>query len=547
MNYGPELVAALADELKTYIASPLLKIDGGGNHCIFSFKGKPPLFLTWDGQVFGICSLLGDDAREMRAVSTKTPLLFALQKRLGGAELTDVSAVKGDRVLVFAFRKFVGGGAVRTSRFVLELTGRMSNAVLLDEDGTIIEAARHVYPNVNRYRTIVPGTEYVPPPPMGGTEPTEDMDDAELLSALRRPLGLGRTLAAELTRLCEGGFYSLVRDALFARPPIFQRIGNYLTAAGAELPSAAVRGGTGLGICRAEVAGEIRRRSLKGIASRALKLLDRTSKSRARHADGLRNRIEKFENCEQFRQAGEALLQNIGRVKIGSGQTSLSLKYWDADGEREIKIAVDPSLGVQANAKNYFKKYKKYSADVGEARTKLEELLEEMDDIAALKANIERVADAERLTGLCEQVAQQYEPERKAKPQKKQKKALPPHLRFTLGESLILVGMNERGNRFVTFQEASPDDLWFHVHERPGSHVILKNPPEDADALARAVRAAASLALFYSKCEDGTSVIDYTQKKHVRHIQGAGPANVTYKHPSTVLVARGEWEGILKG
>ena len=123
---------------------------------------------------------------------------------------------------------------------------------------------------------------------------------------------------------------------------------------------------------------------------------------------------------------------------------------------------------------------------------------------------------------------------------------MPPHLRFALGDSLILVGMNERGNRYVTFQEAAPDDLWFHVHEFPGSHVILKNPPADAAERERAVRAAASLALRYSECGDRSSVVDYAEKKQVRHIQGGGPANVTYKRPSTVLVGPNDWKEIIE-
>ncbi|MBP3836377.1 MAG: DUF814 domain-containing protein, partial [Pyramidobacter sp.] len=149
---------------------------------------------------------------------------------------------------------------------------------------------------------------------------------------------------------------------------------------------------------------------------------------------------------------------------------------------------------------------------------------------------------------VCEQIAQQYADataHKKAAPSHKAKKPLPPHLRFAIGNSLILVGLNERGNRYVTFQEAAPDDLWFHVHEFPGSHVILKSPPADETERERAVRAAASLALCYSECGDKTSVIDYTEKKQVRHIAGAGPANVTYKRPQTVLVSSDEWKEIL--
>ena len=211
-------------------------------------------------------------------------------------------------------------------------------------------------------------------------------------------------------------------------------------------------------------------------------------------------------------------------------------------------MRLNPALDLQGNAQAYFKKYQKYRADVEAVRRQVDALQAELDDIAALEANLKRVDSVEKLTEVCEQIAQQYadaSAHKKAAPSHKAKKPLPPHLRFAIGNSLILVGLNERGNRYVTFQEAAPDDLWFHVHEFPGSHVILKSPPADETERERAVRAAASLALCYSECSDKTSVIDYTEKKQVRHIAGAGPANVTYKRPQTVLVSSDEWKEIL--
>jgi len=37
---------------------------------------------------------------------------------------------------------------------------------------------------------------------------------------------------------------------------------------------------------------------------------------------------------------------------------------------------------------------------------------------------------------------------------------------------LILVGKNSRQNEEVTFQQATPDDLWLHARGVPGAHVV---------------------------------------------------------------------------
>ncbi len=544
MNYGPEFVSSLVPELKTRCASPLQRVESGGDWCAFAFKSCAPLFFTWNPETFGICTISSDELRELRSGGVKTPFAMGLQRHLVGGSMVDVSCIAGDRVLKLRFQRYVGGGVSRETTLILELMGRMSNAIFTDESGIVLEAAKHVHPDVNRYRSVVPGSPYMPPPPVTGVFPNSQMSDDELAACLRTPRGLSRPVAHELLRLWECGCHDLVREALFGEVKIFQRLGNCLTSLGAPLPGAKIFDGTGLALCQKFIAGEIERRAMKNIAARAAKILDRQRGRRAKHAEGLRSQIQMAEDCDKFRIAGEAILQNLD--KTTGRAASAIFNYWDAEGQKSVEVALDPSLDLQGNAKNYFKKYRKYRTDVAQVRERLEIILAELADIESLTSNLKRVKNAEKLTSLCGQIQEQYDPKKTKSSPKKAKKSLPPHLRFSFHGSPILVGMNERGNRYVTFSEASPDDLWFHVHEFPGSHVILKNPPADPQELDRAIRAASSLALCYSECTDDQSAVDFTEKKHVRHISGKGPANVTYKFPRTAVVGPNDWQEILR-
>lgn len=548
MNYGPELIEALVPFLKKYRELPVIKIEGGADWCTLTFKTLGSLFFTWNPETFGICSVTGDQQREFRTVSSKTPFVMALQRHMGGGSLTDVESVPGDRILKLKFRRFLGGGVSREFTLILECMGRFSNALFLDEDGCILECAKHIYPEVNRYRSVLPGGSYTPPPPIDGVRGYKDMTDDGLEEFLKCPVGLGRILNKELSRLWKAGYTEMVRDALFGDEVIFQTIGGkYLTALGILLPGAERGDDDGLKFCRCYIADSIERRGLKNIASRAMAVIERQTGGRMRHIDGLRNQIEKGKTCDKYRVAGEAILQNLHRTDVHGGD--VEFEYWDENGLQKTVVHLDPALDLQGNSKKYFKKFRKYRTDIPGVERKLEELLEELEDLRALENNLKRVDSAERLVELCDQVTSQYDSSKKKKtknPNRKTKKPLPPHLRFDCGSSIILVGMNEKGNRYVTFRAATPEDLWFHVHEVPGSHVILRNPPENAEACERLIRAAASLALCYSESSDESSVIDYTPKKHVRHIGGAGPANVTYKFPETVSVTRDEWKDILK-
>ena len=68
-------------------------------------------------------------------------------------------------------------------RLVLEIMGRHSNLMLLDEDGRILEAARHVSADMSRVRQIQPGLPYLPPPAQDKIAP-EDADAENLLAKL---------------------------------------------------------------------------------------------------------------------------------------------------------------------------------------------------------------------------------------------------------------------------------------------------------------------------------------------------------------------------
>lgn len=99
------------------------------------------------------------------------------------------------------------------------------------------------------------------------------------------------------------------------------------------------------------------------------------------------------------------------------------------------------------------------------------------------------------------------------------------------------MGLSARGNRYVTFKQARPEDIWMHAHELPGSHVIIRGA-RDRAALEGEHRAAlefaASLAAAHSKGRNAGSVpIDYTERRHVRSVPGT-IALVTYTNPGTL-------------
>jgi predicted ribosome quality control (RQC) complex YloA/Tae2 family protein len=75
----------------------------------------------------------------------------------------------------------------------------------------------------------------------------------------------------------------------------------------------------------------------------------------------------------------------------------------------------------------------------------------------------------------------------------------------------IMVGKNAKANDELSFEIADKDDLWFHVSDIRGPHVIMRFD----EAIKREdIRFAAQLAVRYSKAS-GKNKVDYC---HIRDL-----------------------------
>jgi predicted ribosome quality control (RQC) complex YloA/Tae2 family protein len=103
----------------------------------------------------------------------------------------------------------------------------------------------------------------------------------------------------------------------------------------------------------------------------------------------------------------------------------------------------------------------------------------------------------------------------------------------------IMVGKNNLQNETVTFRIGKKNDLWFHVKDLPGSHVVLMLGNENASD--QEIKEAALLAAYYSKGRQSSNVpVDYTQCRHVKKQRAARPGMVIYEQHQTIFVTPGE-------
>ena len=104
----------------------------------------------------------------------------------------------------------------------------------------------------------------------------------------------------------------------------------------------------------------------------------------------------------------------------------------------------------------------------------------------------------------------------------------------------IYVGKNNTQNDELTFKFSERTDLWLHVKDMPGSHVIISlgnvQGTED-DIPDTALLEAANLAVLNSAAKDSTLVaVDYTFRRNIKKPSGSKPGFVVYETNYTLYI-----------
>ncbi|MEZ4636247.1 MAG: NFACT RNA binding domain-containing protein [Caldilineaceae bacterium] len=100
----------------------------------------------------------------------------------------------------------------------------------------------------------------------------------------------------------------------------------------------------------------------------------------------------------------------------------------------------------------------------------------------------------------------------------------------------ILVGRNSRQNEIVTFKEANAEDLWLHIRDLPGAHVVIRNGGQPVGE--ETITAAAQLAAYYSSQRGEQAVpVAVTPRRFVSRMAGGRTGQVYYRNEETRAVA----------
>jgi predicted ribosome quality control (RQC) complex YloA/Tae2 family protein len=359
-------------------------------------------------------------------------------------------------------------GARGELRLVAELTGRHGNLFLVGADGIIRASAGR---NLSQRRRLVPGEPWLPP-----------------------------------------------RDEAAPPGPPLARV-RFVPVEGEAFPLSAA-------IERHYVAKEEERLLAEG--RRRLREPLRAAIARATRALAkLAEEAARVPAAEADRRTADLLKANLRLVRRGMREVTVT--EWTEEGPREVRLALDPTLGPQANLERCYRRYRRIvdsaarvAARDAEVRTRegaLRALLARVD--VALPGELSRLEKEARKLGAG--------PRPPPVPRRRREAPALPHRTFrSLAGTSILVGRGAAENDALTLRIARGNDLWLHARGVTGAHVVVrleKGKAPDQETLLD----AAHLALHFSDARGAPRAdVACTHVKYVRKPKGSAPGAVTY-------------------
>jgi len=246
----------------------------------------------------------------------------------------------------------------------------------------------------------------------------------------------------------------------------------------------------------------------------------------------LQERLHDAENKEKFRIYGELITANLYRVRHGDEVLEAENFY---DNNNMVSIPLDKRLYPPNNAQAYFKKYKKAKTAEIMAAEQIEKTIKEIRYMETVLNAIDMAESEGEIADIKRELSDGgYIKKEKVKGNKRPDVSKPIKIETEDGWE-IYIGKNNRQNDMVTFKIGRSGDLWLHVKNIPGSHVIVKRQGDGFSD--KIIERAASLAAYYSSARQSPMVeVDYTEVKNVKKPPGAAPGMVIYDKYKTAYV-----------
>ncbi len=508
-----------------------------------NLKGMVWLELSWQADAARLVQIPSPSR-----IGSGSTLAQQVQHGLRQLALVELEQRNFERVVLFHFAPRPGEASVRT--LVLELMGRHSNVLLLDDQKRITAIARQVRQHQSRVRPLSTGDPYIPPPSLQSLPPSCEEPFEQWKRRLTLvPVDLGKAL----------------RDTYQGiSPALTKQLINFSSKDEEPLPLSASTPVEEISDNQWRLLHKRWTRWLNQLRCEDFILqLDEAGGYRvwnnpadsASNSESLSLRLglyyQKHLNQRQLLKESQDLQQLLGQSRQREQAQRLEqIERLNATGGADelqhqadaILCQAAPDRASIEQAQKLYQRAKRLRRSIPLIEERLvhhDQRLALIDGSAGFLADLMQ-ADWDDADDRNRQLLElKVELEDLLTPRRRRRRSGPPPgqpqpLEIRSQHGLVIqVGRNHRQNEWISLRQARSGDLWFHAQECPGSHVVLK--ASEAAASESDLQLAADLAAWFSRAKGNRHVpVVMTGVEHLQRIPGTAPGTVRHRQAELV-------------
>lgn len=458
-----------------------------------------------------------------------------------------------DRIIIFKFENINELGDLVQKSLIVELMGKYSNIILVDNNNKIIDSMRHVDIMMSSVREVLPNKNYILPTTLGKInfyditfdefkEKIINQDsEIDLITRISNIfIGFSKSFVTSLIEnlKIDGKITDTNLQAIYNELNcIFKTLQINSFNFKLENKDYVLDYSS---ICEKNLALS---QFLDDFYTKKENIsLVKVTKSNIEHE--VKSHISKLnkklasvneilldsKNLEKYKQYGELLNCNMYLIKLGMDKIAVQNFY---DNNNLVEIPLQKNISPSRNAQNYFKKYNKLKNSISHATIYKEEYENDINYLSSVLYELELAETLKEINEIKEELISSGYIKKIHKSNKKRDDLPSEPIKYEIDGIEILVGRNNIQNDRLTFKIAKKSFMWLHTKNIHGSHVIIKSDNVPDNVLLY----AAKLAVEHSQGKNSSKVeVDYTLVKYVHKEVGAKPGMVVYTDYHTIIV-----------
>lgn len=513
------------------------------------------LYININPNFYHLCFMSKENEQRRNISIPKQPPMFCmlLRKHMEGAKILKVQKPDFERILELTFENYNELGDRIEECLSIELMGKHSNIVLYNTDNNIILGCAHnIGEEKSRERELAGGLPYIYPPKQNKRNLLKTRFELFEKCLLKSSDNIKKTISSNYFSLSQAVIEEICslkeispeksanqttekeRQILFIE--LHELLSNthysYTVSSDYKKFSCISK----LDIKYSNInemiddyfSFHLEQSSVKSLKNLLKAKIDKELKKLKNTYSNQKKQLEKSDKLEIYKLKGNLLTANAYMLK--SGEKTVSLK--DFETGSLVDIELDENKTPIENAQRYFTLYNKYKKAIQIALEMSEKTKVEIDYYNQLLYDVEISTSVDELEQIKFEIVQEDEVASKKKKDETMKIT-----KLEVDGSLVYIGKNNKQNDYLYSKISSPEDIWFHTLNTPGSHIIVKPQNYSQKFHDETILKIARLAKQYSTAKNALkAAVVYTKRKYVKRPNNTKSGFVVYKNETEIMV-----------